>query len=90
MGAHQEESQVSQTQSIIVYRNPMEQQLWEGGYVPLFLGAGVLFIVFTLILLQIAGMVFGKWNVERRTWPSVVCMALAALATVFVFHLLPF
>ena len=77
------------TQSIIVYRNPTEQQLWEGGYVPVFLGAGVLFIVFTLSLLQIAGMVFGKWNVESRQWPSLVCMALAGLATAFVFHLLP-
>ena len=78
---------MSQTQSIIVYRNPMEQQFWEGGYVPLFLGAGVIFIVITVILLQIAGRLFGKWNIERKTWPSVVCMALAAVATTLAFHL---
>ena len=80
---------MSQTQSIIVYRNPMEQQLWEGGYVPLLLGAGVIFIVVFVILMQLAGMIFGKWNVEHRTWPSMVAMALAGLATAGVFHFLP-
>jgi len=80
---------VSQTQSIIVYRNPLEQQLWEGGYVPLFLGAGILFVLITVVLMHVAGMIFGKWNIEHKTWPSVVAMALAALATALVFHLIP-
>jgi hypothetical protein len=35
------------TQSIIVYRNPLEQQIWEGGIIfPVIAGVVVFFIVF--------------------------------------------
>ena len=37
------------TQSIIVYRNPMEQAFWEGGYlIPIFGGCSVGLLAFAL------------------------------------------
>lgn len=42
---------MSTTQSIIVYRNPLEAALWEGGYVPVILfGIVVFFAVFFTVL----------------------------------------
>ena len=52
------------TQSIIVYRNPLEQQLWEGGYIPPIMLGCVCFLVFFVALMKISSMVFGEWKVN--------------------------
>lgn len=39
------------TQSIIVYRNPVEQMFWEGGFAfPLFAGLAAGFLTFVLLI----------------------------------------
>ena len=81
---------MGQTQSIIVYRNPLEQQMWESGTLPLFLFAGVLFVLFTYGFIQIAAWFSSEWYVSTHSWVTWVAVALAALMTANVFYILPF
>jgi hypothetical protein len=76
---------MNQTQSIIVYRNPLEQQLWEGGYVGLFLCVGILFVVITVALLKVVSVCVGDWKVNSNSWISWAIMAVAAVITGLVF-----
>lgn len=76
---------MSQTQSIIVYRNPAEAAFWEGGYlVPLVGGLGAGFLFF-LALMWIAGKVSRDWR-----GPSNFVTGAAGVASVcvgaLVFH----
>jgi hypothetical protein len=51
------------TQSIIVYRNPLEQMFWEGGALPLFVFL-LSSLVFILVTMKIVEVVFRhfKWS----------------------------
>lgn len=80
---------MNQTQSIIVYRNPMEQQLWEGGYVGLFVGIAVVFILCVVSIGFVAEKVLGYRRVHNTNWAAGMLLALAAAATWAVFHFLP-
>ena len=73
------------TQSIIVYRNPMEQQFWESGMiVPL--GAGMLTFLIVTYSLAMAMEKFA-WNWSRRHGAAGGYIAAGAgfLAAAFVF-----
>ena len=72
---------MNQTQSIIVYRNPLEQQLWEGGYVGLFLCIGILCVVITAALFKVASVCFGEWTVNSSSWIGWAIMTVAAIMT---------
>ena len=79
---------MNQTQSIIVYRNPLEQQLWEGGYASGIFLAGVIFVIFTVALLKVVSVCVGDWKVNSSSWICWVVMAVAAVITGLVFHFL--
>ena len=77
------------TQSIIVYRNPMEQQLWESGYIPPIMLGCICFLVFFVALMKISSMIFGEWKVNSShvyTWGAGV---MAVILTAVLFHFLP-
>jgi hypothetical protein len=78
-----------QTQSIIVYRNPLEQQLWEGGYIGLYICFAVVFCIILVGLMKLAGKVFGEWKVSTCNTYTWVAVALAVGLTWLVFHFLP-
>ena len=84
-----EVGEVSQTQSIIVYRNPLEQQAWESGILPVIFGAGVLFIILTVFFMKMAELIAGRrWYVDTNPWVSWVSMGMAALFTGIVAYAL--
>ena len=77
------------TQSIIVYRNPLEQQLWEGGYIPPIMIGCVCLLVFFVALMKISSIVFGDRKVNSNpvyTWGAGI---LAVILTAVLFHFLP-
>lgn len=73
------------TQSIIVYRNPIEAAFWESGMLlPLMGGLGVGFIVF-LLLMWIAGKVSRDWR-GPPNWMTASAGVVSVIAGFLVFH----
>lgn len=52
----------TQTQSIIVYRNPAEQMLWEGGYLFPVIVTGVAFIVLAMWVSLLVDKLFNRFG----------------------------
>jgi hypothetical protein len=78
---------MNQTQSIIVYRNPVEQAFWEGfmnssAVIPILFGM-VAFFVSLIILDKITRMVFRKTKIvpwrSGYDLPANISLALAAV-----------
>lgn len=62
------------TQSIIVYRNPMEQAMWEGSYggelVPI--GAGLLVFLILVVAIQSYVIEKSKWGSKVRKYQNLI------------------
>jgi hypothetical protein len=75
------------TQSIIVYRNPVEQAFWEGAaganFIPFLAGIIVFFAVF-LALEWLVGLRWTMWNRPKITNATLAIGALAGMYTVYV------
>ena len=68
------------TQSIIVYRNPAEAMLWEGGYVfPLIAGLGAGFLTFVFLMWAL-----GLWNQRKTRRARVVVPEQAMIAAAII------
>ena len=68
---------MNQTQSIIVYRNPGEQMLWEGGYMfPVFGSLAVWLIVFLVVAHFVEKVTPKPW---RQHWISDKTAAIAGI-----------
>ena len=80
---------MNQTQSIIVYRNPLEQQMWEnlmnGNLFPIIAGAVVFFAVFLITNGVLSKFVPGAW---RKAWVSYVALGLGTFSAFFVAYAL--
>ena len=78
---------MNQTQSIIVYRNPLEAAFWEGGYAFPMMVFIVLMFVFALILLKLQEVVFryAKWSNRGNmyAYTSYAGLAFACVASFF-------
>lgn len=71
------------TQSIIVYRNPVEAAFWESGMIfPLMGGLGVGFIAF-LILMRIAEMTIGDHRINNLVIGGAAIASMCAGALTF-------
>jgi hypothetical protein len=72
------------TQSIIVYRNPLEQQFWESGMLFPIMIFMIVFIATFLATHKIQEMIFGSWKVYTEKWPvwinTVAGLVAVALA----------
>ena len=76
------------THSIIMYRNPLEQQFWESGMAfPLMVAMFVFFVVF-LGTYKSMELIFGSWKIQRANWPTFVAGAIACTAAVATMVLL--
>jgi hypothetical protein len=69
-----------QTQSIIVYRNPAEQMLWEGGYMWPIICVGGTFVLVLVILMTIAKQIMGEWAANTNMWVTAAAGGISALA----------
>lgn len=83
------------TESIIVYRNPIEQQLWEGSVsnpdLLFTIGCScVVAIITVVILLKLDDMIFGRvpkwkwWHINRIN----VILFLSAVVAIVTFNLM--
>lgn len=79
---------MSQTQSIIVYRNPLEQAIWEGAFGAqlscIIFGIVAFFVVF-LLLNKITTSVVGNFGKKAQiaTNVNLVLGAVAGVATIY-------
>ena len=74
------------TQSIIVYRNPMEQQIWESGLVAPIICTGIVFIIALVMIMAIVDKT--QRIMKRRingNWITYVAMALSAFVAYHTF-----
>lgn len=75
------------TQSIIVYRNPMEAAFWEGAsnasFFPIVVGVVAFFIVFLLIQYLIVDR-FYRWN--RNSLPTNLNLFVSAVVGALVVY----
>ena len=70
-----------QTQSIIVYRNPMEQAFWESGaIIPLF-GSGIVFVLVIVAMDKLIGMKYGWRKPLWTQWAMWAVATASAFAT---------
>jgi hypothetical protein len=73
------------TQSIIVYRNPLEAAIWESGLVGPFILSGLVFVLVFAGIVKLAGR-HAMYRSKRTTiiqWIAAI-VAFAIAATVFV------
>lgn len=79
---------MNSTQSIIVYRNPLEQQLWENpaSLFPIFAGIVVFFAVF-LAINWLADKKLHPFSNTRRTVANASLWIAAVLAFATIFYL---
>lgn len=73
------------TQSIIVYRSPLEQQMWEGlmsgSFFPIIVGV----VVFFIVILSLNRFVIERVRGWRyKSWPINVALAVSAVAGIAV------
>lgn len=81
------------TQSIIVYRNPVEAAFWEGGYAFPLIASMVVLVVVLVALNAIGDRIFGRHGNRYKFWswkgPSnmAVCIIvlIASVASGFTF-----
>lgn len=70
---------MSQTQSIIVYRNPAEQAMWESGLVvPIFSSLFVGVFVFAVIMIgaeKLSKKIYWKFNTSIQITSAVLALA---------------
>lgn len=75
------------TQSIIVYRNPIEAAFWEsassGQIFPIVVGVIVFFVLFLALQYQVVER-FTGWNSKYRTWGTYAALAAGAGAAIAV------
>ena len=80
---------MNQTQSIIVYRTPLEQQMWEalmnGQLFPIIVGTIVFFIVFLIANGVMNKFIHGAW---RKAWVSYVALGIGTFSGFFVAYTL--
>lgn len=81
---------MNNTQSIIVYRNPMEQAFWERASgaeaIPIIASVVIFTAVFILLQKLVDRFVGWRWNTQRR-W-QYLCLLGAALAAIVTANLL--
>lgn len=76
---------MNQTQSIIIYRNPMEQQFWESGILfPL-----LVFMVLTVALGAVFMSVVNQYVYRYKALPIVVVTIAAGVAAFLTLNVLP-
>lgn len=73
-------------QSVIVYRNPAEAALWEGGFVIPLMAAGLTAVAAMLILHTVVQRISWIDRPSRRRAADWACAAGAAVAAGFAFH----
>lgn len=75
---------MSQTQEIIVYRNPMEKAMWDamsGGEVfPFMVGAAVFIVAFIVTAKALEK--FIPWNKRKSLWPQFVLWGIPSIAAI--------
>jgi hypothetical protein len=71
------------TQSIIVYRNPIEAAFWEGDGAAMLVPVGLGVIVFFVVFLTLNALVVERytgWNSKYRSYGAYSALAVSALA----------
>ena len=77
---------MSTTQSIIIYRNPVEAAFWENGMVfPLFVSLCV-FMLVMVGLVKIIERKIQRWTTEWANAYTVLAIIISAVAAGGVFH----
>lgn len=77
---------MNNTQSIIVYRNPLEQAFWEGvagaNLIP-FLGGVIVFFAVLFALEWLVGLRYSQFRRPKWTQATLALAAIAGVYTIF-------
>ena len=78
------------TQSIIVYRNPVEQAFWESGLILPIMASGAFYILLVVILFQIADKIRILTHRSVRSMPDWVTYLILGGSVVPTWYLLKY